>query len=210
MHPPTRRSSPGCGPRRSGRKPPEHESHAHADERPRSGLQRKRGDPRAGKQSLAPGRRHREPAHLPRHEPFCPPCHEPFCPPCHEPFCPPCPFRCSPDVGLGLVRAGAAFAATNASGVRRALPARKTAGLPAHSPQIAESPPANTAPSPHRVISPSLQPSSFRWNSGKPQLSGYHPTQDALVAAVTSFGQSEILPAFGENPNSRLGFIELP
>src|SRR3989304_1204417 len=40
-------------------------------------------------------------------------------------------------------------------------------------------------PPPRPVPSPFSPPSSFRWNSGKPGFSGYPPTQDALVAAVT-------------------------
>src|SRR3990172_5951531 len=211
MHPPTRRSSPGCDPTRSGRRSPEHESRAHADEPPRSGPRRKTGDPRAGNQSRPPGHRDREPAHLLRHEPVCPPSYEPVCPPCHEPAC---PSPCSPDVRPGLDCVGASFAAPNASAARRALPARKTAGLPAPPPQTPEPPPANTAPSPHRVTSPSSQPLSFRWNSGKPRLSGYHPTQDALVAAVTIGPPQRFLKvALGPSQIARqeplLGFVEL-
>ena len=70
------------------------------------------------------------------------------------------------------------------------FPLAKPPRLPAHSPQIAESPPANIAPWPHRVTSPSLQPSSFRWNPRKPTAFRIPP--DARCAGCNGHVESAL------------------
>jgi hypothetical protein len=62
----------------------------------------------------------------------------------------------------GMDRAAAASAATNRGGARADLPGRRIAARPVRWPQTAGSPPANIAPWPNPVTSPSSQPSSCR------------------------------------------------
>lgn len=62
---------------------------------------------------------------------------------------------------VGLPR----FAATNRTDVRKSLPGHRTALFLVHWLPVAESPPASTSPSPHRVISPSSHPVFVSVNS---------------------------------------------